>query len=177
MRARAFSVVVTVVVLAGRLCLDAHAASGPTSPRQQGHSLTVVGCVTQTAGGAFELSNATLASTTRRSGGSNSAKASTPIGGAATESDRPRTGGTTTPKGSTPISVTPVRLTSPTSGSNSPKASTPVRRSETAALVLNGQDSDMSIYAGRTVEVRGALSPQRVLRVEAIRLVTASCTP
>jgi hypothetical protein len=175
MGARAYCVVVTIAGLVGGFSANADAASDRTPSRNQSQRLSLVGCLAQTPDGAFELSDATPASMARRSGGSNSAKASTPIGNLSV-SDRPRTAGAITPKGSTPISVAPVRFASrATNGANSPKASTPVRRTVTSAYALDGQRSDVEPYAGRRVEVSGAQRQQYVLTVETIRVLAASC--
>jgi hypothetical protein len=144
---------------------------------QSNQRVSLVGCMTQTPDGAFVLSSAMPAPPARRASGSNSAKASTPIG-QAPSSDRPRTAGTTTPKGSTPIGVTPVSVTSSaTGGSNSPKASTPVRRDATSAYALDASSVDVVQYAGHLVEVRGVVAQQQELKVEAVRLLAANCVP
>lgn len=163
---------------------SAFLACGFTSPAMsaqsgtvdRGKRVTLIGCVVQASDGAFELTNATFALAARRSSGSSSAKASTPIGQAVPSADRPRTSGTTTPKGSTPVGVAPARLeSSTTNGVNSPKASTPVRRTQTSAYALDAQA--VSSHVGQLVEIAGALQPQRVLRVETIRPLAASCMP
>jgi hypothetical protein len=151
------------------------AASDHTPVRSQ--RVTLIGCVAQTPDGAFQLTNVTPASTPTRSTGANSAKGSTPIGNAAPAVDRPRTAGTTTPKGSTPVGITPVSFTakSSSSGANSPKASTPVARSSSPVYALDAGSADVASHAGYTVEVIGALQRQRVLKVETLRPVSASC--
>lgn len=151
------------------------AAAGPTPVR--GGSVTLIGCVAKAPDGAFQLTNATPASLAWRSTGSNSAKASTPIGRAAPAVDRPRTASTTTPKGSTPIGLTPASLTSSysRSGVNSPKASTPVGRSASTTYAIDAGSADVAAHAGHTVAVSGALQPQGVLKVETLRPVVASC--
>jgi hypothetical protein len=169
-------VLAAVVATAGLVSgFRAEAAQDRLPPDQP---VSLVGCVAQTPDGAFALSGATPASKAGRSGGSNSAKASTPIGSAASPTDRPRTAGTMTPKGSTPISITPVSFTSSaTSGSNSPKASTPVRRAATSAYALDASSVDVAQYAGHLVEIRGVVAQKQELKVEAVRLLAANCAP
>ena len=169
MRLHVLAVVVASAAISG---FRAEAAQDRLQRDQQ---VSLVGCMAQTPDGAFVLSSATPASPAGRSSGSNSAKASTPIG-AAPSSDRPRTAGTSTPKGSTPIGSAPVSFTSSaTSGSNSPKASTPVRRNATAAYALDAPSIDVAQHAGHLVEVKGVVAQQQVLKVEAIRLLAANC--
>ena len=156
--------VVTAAEFVGGVATVATAAQDRTPARSP--RVTVVGCVAQAADGALPLTSVTP-SRASRSIGSNSAKASTPIGNATPAVDRPRTSGMTTPKGSTPINVAPASFTpSSTNGTNSPKASTPVRRSSLPSYALDAQGSDVASHAGHTVEVTGTLEHQRVLKVE-----------
>ena len=76
----ALGVAVTIAGLVVGFSVAAEAASDKTLPPDQRQRLSLVGCVAQTPDGAFELSKAMPASMARRSSGSNSAKASTPIG-------------------------------------------------------------------------------------------------
>jgi hypothetical protein len=173
MRTQVLAVVVATAWLVGGLRSEAAQDRLPPDER-----VSLVGCVAQTPDGAFALSGATPASKAGRSRGSNSAKSSTPIGSAASPTDRPRTAGTMTPKGSTPVSITPVSFTSSaTSGSNSPKASTPVRRAATSAYTLDTTSVDVEQYAGQLVEVRGVVAQRQELKVEAVRLLAANCAP
>jgi len=123
--------------------------------------------------GGFELANPMRASLAPRTSGSNSAKASTPVGTAAAPADRPRTRGTVTAKGSAPIGVVPASFTtSATSGANSAKASTPVARKPSSYVLA--AESDVVSLVGHAVEVIGVLE-QRVLKVETVRPVAGSC--
>ncbi len=161
---------VLAVVVATAGLVSGFRAEAAQDRLQSNQRASLVGCVVQTPDGAFVLSSATPAPPAGRSSGSNSAKASTPIGQAAPSSDRPRTAGTTTPKGSTPIGVTPVSFTSSaTSGSNSPKASTPVRRAATSAYALDTPSVDVAQYVGQLVEVSGVLPQQHAMKVETLR--------
>jgi hypothetical protein len=159
----------------GSFNAGATASQDHTPARMQ--RVTLVGCLAEAPGGAFQLTDATVSSMSPRRTGSNSAKASTPIN-AARAIDRPRTSGSTTPKGSTPIHVVAANFApSTTSGANSAKASTPVRRSVPPIYALDAAGADVASHAGRIVEIVGALQPRGVLKVETVQPVAANCAP
>src|SRR5262245_5916102 len=169
---RPVAMIVVAVGFAGGFNAVAAAAPEASAGRQQ--RIALVGCVAQTANGGFELTNAMRASMARRTGGSNSAKASTPIGTADASAGGPRTRGAATAKGSAPIRVVPASLTtSATSGANSPKGSTPVAQ-KPLSYTLTAADSDVASFIGRAVEVVGVLG-QRALNVETVRPIAGSC--
>jgi len=162
-------VVAAIIAAAGCVAgVEAAASAAPVRPQR----VALVGCVAQTPGG-FELANATSASMAPRTGGSNSAKASTPVGNGGPTIDRPRTAGPATAKGSAPIGVIPARLTlQATTGANSPKGSTPVAR-KPAGYALDR--ADIAAFAGSAVAVIGVLE-RRVLTIETIRPIAGDCT-
>ena len=171
MRRRVLAAVIAAGCVAG-LEAAASAASdrAPVGPQR----VALVGCVAQTSDGAFQLRNAMRSSMAPRTGGSMSAKASTPVGNRDPTTDRRRTPGPGTAKGSTPVTVVPASLmrSAPT-GANSPKASTPVAE-KPVSYALDAADSDMASFAGSAVAVVGVLE-QRVLKVETIRRTAGSC--
>src|SRR5262249_33468475 len=98
----------------------------PARGADRSQRVALIRCIAEGPDGGIQLMNAGRASAAR-TGGSNSAKASTPVGGVGAAADRQRTPGPATAKGSVPVSVVPASLTlSPSGGANTPKASTPV---------------------------------------------------
>jgi len=165
--------VAAIIVAAGCATgFEAVASSASDRAPVRPQNVSLVGCVARTPGGGFELANAMSASMAPRTGGSNSAKASTPVGNGG-PIDRPRTAGPATAKGSVPIRVIPARLTlQATTGANSPKGSTPVAR-KPAGYSLDG--ADVAAFAGSAVAVAGVVE-RRVLTVETIRPIAGDCT-
>jgi len=158
------------VILAGG-SIAAFEAPARGADRSQGVAL--IGCIAAVPGSGLQLTNAVRASATRTSG-SNSAKASTPVGGVGAAADRLRTPGPGTAKGSVPVSVVPASLAlSPSGGANTPKASTPVAH-EPTIYTFDAGHSDVAPYVGRTVQVVGLLE-RGVLTAQSIRLLADAC--
>jgi hypothetical protein len=166
---------VAAAAIVGSFNMGATASQDHTPARTQRVSL--VGCLAEAPGGAFQLTDATVSSMSPRRTGSNSAKASTPVGSGEAAGDRPRTAGTTTAKGSTPIIVTVGFTRSTTSGANSAKASTPVRRNASRTYALDADGADMVSHAGHMVEVTGAVQRRGALKVQALHPLGANCEP
>lgn len=167
------AVIATAGCIAG---FEAPASAASDHAPNRSQPVTLIGCVAQMPDGALRLTNAVRGSMARRTTGSNSAKASTPIGNVGPAVDRPRTPGSGTPKGSAPVHVVAASYPPPaTSGANSPKASTPVARTP-PSYALDGASSDVALLAWHAVEVVGVIE-QRVLKIEKVRAVADGCAP
>jgi hypothetical protein len=158
------------LILAGG-SIAAFEAPARGADRSQGVAL--IGCIAEVPGGGLQLTNAMRASAAR-TGGSNSAKASTPVGGVGAAADRQRTPGPGTAKGSVPVSVVPASLTLSTSGGAiTPKASTPVAH-EPTTYAFDPGNSDVAPYVGRVVQVVGLLE-RGVLTAQSIHPLADAC--
>jgi hypothetical protein len=149
------------------------AFGAPALGADRSQHVALIGCIAEVPDGGLQLTNAMRASAAR-TGGSNSAKASTPVGGAGATADGQRTPGPGTAKGSVPVSVVPASLTLPPSGgANTPKASTPVAH-EPTIYAFDAGHSDVAPYVGRTVQVVGLLE-RGVVTAQTIRLLADAC--
>jgi hypothetical protein len=160
------------------------AASGsPGSSRTR--RLSLIGCIGPVAKDdsdhsdvAFVLTNAVPSADLRRGrAGTNSSKASTPVGGAAT------TVGTTsartyTAKGSTPVNVgTPTSVSSGFAGTTTSKGSTPLpRRSSRGTYELDMDSAALERHAGHTVEVVGTLHNVTRLKADSVKMLAPTCS-
>jgi hypothetical protein len=148
--------------------------------------LTVVGCVTagdpQADPDALLLTRAQVTENEPRAHGSNSAKSSTPLGGAPATT-RSSASGSNTPKGSTPVRtvLAPDDAVASTNATTA-KASVSVPRKPpaTSTYVLDAASS-LSSLTGRTVEILGSMlagssaAAAPMLRVERVRTLASSC--
>jgi len=173
------TVVVALVILAGAAAAVSHAMQAPDGGASQG---TFTGCVVRIDGDRFVLK--TIAPSTRRTSGSSSAKASTPIGGPAASGRQ--TSGSNSAKSSTPVGTTTASYDGRrTGGTTTPKGSValvPPSLSATSAVTyaLDGDALQLGNYATQMVEISaasssGSPSTAPALRVEAVRLLRTSC--
>jgi hypothetical protein len=139
---------------------------------------TFVGCLATAADG-FVLKNARAAPSGRRTGGSNSAKASTPIGGGpSTLPLRRETAGSNSPKASTPIGSATTPLDRPrTGGTVTPKGSVPLRAATERAFSLEMDAGQLAPYVNQMVEVTGErpIGSKPTIRVDNVRPVASGC--
>jgi len=167
-----------VVVATSLACLIA----GPARAQQR---VTLVGCVSQIDTAAaeqppFVLKNAVARDVSRRSGGSNSPKSSTPVGGGPA-AVRSTSSGSSTAKGSTPIRSAVVEDSPATVRSTSAKASVPIARSDAPSTYrLDATSSELSPLTGRLVEITGAVSGRSgsaapIVKVEQVSVVASNC--
>jgi hypothetical protein len=146
-------------------------------------AITVTGCVTRSAASGWLVRTppSDAASPTRTTAGSNTSRASTPIGGARLVADHPSSG-SNTPKGSTPVSRGSRKADSKESNSsNTSKASTPIPHRVAAATTyeLDLDAERLSSYVGQTVTIAGTTSQSAgasKLTVESIRVITPGCS-
>lgn len=143
-------------------------------------AITVTGCVTRSADSRLLLRTqpSDSAASRRVSTGSNTSKASTPIGGARPVADRP-SAGLTTPKGSTPVSRgSGLSDSKESAGTYTAKASTPIahRAASPTAYELDVDAARLSSYVGQTVTITGRPAGASKLTVEAMRVVAPACS-
>jgi hypothetical protein len=147
-----------------------------------GDSRVVVGCLSTESDG-FILRTVAGGDSGRRTGGSASAKASTPIGGGPSASllGRKDTAGSNSAKASTPIGGTQDSEGRRTAGVLTPKGSTPVPRSASApAYVLSAVGVELAPYLNQLLEVSGVARPpspaaMQTLQVANVRWISATC--
>lgn len=164
---------VTVAVLCVIACAFAEAAG----------EVTVTGCVTLSAdsGLLLRIQPSGTATPTRASAGSNTSRASTPIGGLRLAADHPSRG-SNTPKGSTPVSRGSRQSDSKESGgANTSKASTPIphRVAGVTAYELDLAAERLSSYIGQTVAITGTPSQSAgapKLTVASMRVIAPGCS-
>jgi hypothetical protein len=143
-------------------------------------TITLTGCVTRAPGAllAFRVLPSDVAAPRSGQAGSNTSKASTPLGRAAVVADR-ASGGSMTAKGSTPIrGGGGLTDSGGFGGTNTSKASTPVRHAGASDYELHGDVTILSENVGYIAVVTG--SPSRSsgaakLKVESARLIAAGC--
>jgi hypothetical protein len=165
--------VVTVAALCVTACAFVDAAG----------EVTVTGCVTRSANSGLLLRTqpSGSATPTRASAGSNTSRASTPIGGPRLVADHPSPG-SNTPKGSTPISHGSRQSDSKESnGANTSKASTPIphRMAGVTTYELDLGAERLSSYIGQTVAITGTTSQSAgasKLTVESMRVIAPGCS-
>ncbi|HJZ77835.1 MAG TPA: hypothetical protein VKE51_39170 [Vicinamibacterales bacterium] len=173
------TVAVALVVLAGATATMSYAMQASDGGASQG---TFTGCVVRIDGDRFVLK--TIAPSTRRTGGSSSAKASTPLGGPAASGRQ--TSGSNSAKSSTPVGATTVSSDGRrTGGATTPKGSVtlvPMSFSATSDLTyaLDGDALQLGNYATQMVEISATSSSEssssaRALKVEAVRLLATGC--
>jgi hypothetical protein len=143
-------------------------------------TITLTGCVMRAPDALLALRVLPSDAAAPRSGqaGSNTSKASTPLGRAAVAVDR-ASAGSMTAKGSTPIRGGGGLTDSGGSGgANTSKASTPVRHAGTSDYELHGDVAVLSENVGYIVAVTGSPSGSfgaATLTVESARLIAAGC--
>jgi hypothetical protein len=147
------------------------------------HQAVVVGCVAQVGDGFLLRTSA--ATPARAGGGSNSPKASTPIGGNHAPGIQRETTGSNSPKASTPLGVAPNEATGRrTSAVMSAKGSVPIASGAALehAYELDGQKDQLSVFTDHTVEITGAITavPSSAaagkLKVGHLKMLSSTCT-
>jgi hypothetical protein len=176
------AVIATAGVVASGFPLLAASPSPGSSPASR---VSLIGCigtigkdVSDHAEVAFVLTDAVPSADHRRGrAGTNSSKASTPVGSA------PATIGaagarTYTAKGSTPVSVgTPALVSSGFAGTTTSKGSTPLpRRSSRATYELDMDRAALERDAGHTVEVVGTLQNAARLKADSVKMLAPTCS-
>jgi hypothetical protein len=159
------------------VCATAAISAAP-APAVADH-FTVVGCVANASDGTFVL---TPADRQRSQSGTNSSKASTPVGHAPADLSGAGTAGSNTAKGSTPIrsaSLTSDASTGYASVMTS-KGSTPIRRVRAVTYTLIAEASELASSlasaVGRMVEVAGTLQSADQVKVDTLKTLSSSCS-
>src|SRR5262245_52671245 len=159
------------------------AAAQPAAVSHPNDGKILVGCLAQVNDG-FVLRTGPKGDA-RRSGGSSSAKGSTPIGGGAQVAPavQRETRGSNSAKGSTPIGPSNSGATGPrTGGTTTPKGSTAIGSTRPEnAYVLDHGGLPLALYVGQWVEVTGAApaaapaAAARTVKVERVRALSPAC--
>ena len=156
---------------------DAH--NGSMSADQS----TVVGCVASTPDGF--LLKLMAPNAPHRWGGSNSAKASTPVSNGQNPTPQRETRGANSAKASTPLAAATSGAIGPrTGGVTTAKGSVPImnRTPPEIMYALDADPAQLSVHSDHLVEIRGAIVPAgsspsvRKLKVEQVKMLAPSCT-
>jgi hypothetical protein len=162
--------VLAVLASLGAVCA---LAQTPTDAQKSSRQATLVGCVAMIDEG-FVLKTTSSA---RRTGGSSSAKASTPIGSgqsAALAADH-EPHGSNSAKASTPIHGATVYDLPRTAGGLTPKGSAPIAAQ--GNYMLESAGVDLAAFIDQLVEIAIPQSSgqSRILRVERVRTLSTAC--
>jgi hypothetical protein len=142
----------------------------------------VVGCVAPTADG-FLLKATSGSGTSRRSGGSTSPKGSTPIPISVNTAALTETRGSNSAKASTPLGAGSGATGSRTSGATTAKGSVSIvgRTPGDATYELEADSVQLSAHAYHLVEISGSIlqteasATMQKLKVEQVKVVSSTC--
>jgi hypothetical protein len=145
-------------------------------------AIIVAGCLVQD-GNRFLLNTVTMpADRKHRSGGANSAKASTPVRYVEGTTEGKETSGSNSPKGSIPVRTSTSNETGPrTAGTMSAKGSVPIARRASPTYELLADVERLKPEVGHLVEVNAVAGPDsgkaepRTLSVRQLTVRASSC--
>lgn len=157
-------------------------STSPGAPNSSNQTI-VAGCVARGTDGFFLRTTATGVGVRRRSGGSNSAKSSTPVSGGHAPIAARETVGSNSPKASTPHGTTTAGAGRRTGGVTTAKGSVPIVGGALPEITyeLVADPDLLSSHAGHVVEIRGTIvavpssAAAGKLKVEQVKVLSSTC--